>query len=339
MVTTYAGLQFQTIGFSFLISTCLTLVAELLSASYTMALAEEGPLLPYTAVFYLLSYVPLLYLGFSMIWRYHDYMTVRKLSLIFLTWFMFFTIVVLPVVVSIFSGPFDLRTAVAFSAYPLLDSLLLLFLAVVMEIYRKARLLVYWQFLTVGVALFAVGDILYAHFEVHRIYYTGALPDVFLIMSSLVIAFGLGIMMQIRGLFTRVEPTGEYAVDYVFLLYMDGSLISHAIGERVKRDADGDLIIKMLIGIQDFVRESFVSGKSAQLDELRSGDMRFMFQKGDKIVLVVGIHGQTTPDIQKKLRGMVADIETRYGKHLSIWRGDSSKLSETKDVLASLLTS
>ena len=338
LVTTYAGLGFQAIGFTFLASSALTLVAELLSAFAVMGWGDESRLIAIAAFFWILGYLPLLYLGISMIWEYHDYLAVRRLLFIFLAWFMFFIGAILPVIVSIFSGSFDVVTATAYSAYPLLDSLLLLILMVVMEIYRKAQLLVYWRFLTIGVALFAIGDILTAHFETQGIYYPGSLPDVFLVMSSYVIAFGLAIMLQIRGLFIRVEPTGEYAIDHVFLLYMDGSLVSHAISDRASKEVDGNRIIQMLIGIQDFVKESFVSGKGAQLDELKLGERTFMFQKGDKVVLVAGIHGRTTPDIRKRMGEMVNNIESSYRKQLSIYVGDSSKLSETKDILVSLLT-
>jgi len=55
-------------------------------------------------------------------------------------------------------------------------------------------------------------------------------------------------------------------------------------------------------------------------------------------VLVAGIHGRTTPDIRKRMREMVNNIESSYRKQLSIYVGDSSKLSETKDILVSLLT-
>lgn len=338
IVTTRSGAGFQTIGVSILASMSLFLVAEVMWGYYEMALGENAPSTSLADLFWILGYGPLIFIGVSTVWKYHEYLTVRSLAAIFLGWFVFFNAVVLPVVIAEYAASSDLLSAVTVSAYPFLDSVLLLFLVAVLAIYRRARLLIYWQFLTAGVALFALGDLLYAHFVVRGIYRSGSLPDFFLLMSYLVIALGLGVMLRMKDVFSRVEPTGPYTVDHVFLLHRDGSLISHAISGRARKDVDGDQIISMLVGIQDFVRGSADDRERTGLDELKFGDLRFIVQKGTRVFLVASVQGQYTPDIRRKAWEMVNRIESRYEKQLAAWAGKGGNLSETKEILATMLT-
>jgi hypothetical protein len=338
IVTTRSGAAFQAIGISFLGSMSLFLVAEVLWGYYEMVMGENAPSPSLADLFWIAGYGPLIFMGLSTVWKYHDYLTVRSLVLIFLGWFVFFNAFVLPVLIANYSGSPDPLSAVTLAAYPFLDSILLLFLVALMAIYRRARLLIYWQFITAGVALFALGDLLYAHFVLRGICHSGSLPDVFLLASYLVIAFGLAVMLRVKDIFSRAEPTGKYSMDHVFLLHRDGALISHAISDRARKDVDGDQIISMLVGIQDFVRGSSDDRERTGLDEFKFGDLRFIVQKGTRVFLVASIQGQCTPDIRRKAWEMVNRIESRYEKQLAAWAGTGGNLSETKEILATMLT-
>jgi hypothetical protein len=338
IVTTRSGGGFQAMGVSILAGMSLFLVAEVLWGYYEMALGENVPYPSLADLFWILGYGPLIFIGVQTVWKYHDYLTVRNLVLIFLGWFVFFVFFVLPAVMIGYADSADILSAVTVSAYPFLDSILLLFLVAILAIYRRARLLIYWRFLTAGIILFALGDLLYAHFVIRGIYHSGSLPDIFLLSSYLVIAFGLILMLRINDVFDRVEPTGKYTVDHVFLLYKDGSLLSHAISDRARKDVDGDRIISMLVGIQDFARDSFDPGGKKRLDELNFGDLRFLCQKGAHVFLVASLQGQATPDIRKRTWEMVNRIESRYEEQLSAWPQGGGRLSETKEILETLLS-
>jgi len=332
--------NFRRIGTSFALSMSLFLIAEVTWSYYEIILGEEAPTVGFADIFWILGYLPLIYLCAETVWRHHEHIGVRDLLTVFGGWFVFFAAAILPITFYNVtkSGDKSVLELLVLMVYPYMDAVLILMLSMILIMYRKASLLIYWQFFAVGVILFVMGDISYSSLAIAEIYSTGSLPDVFFILFYMIIALGLGIMIVRREVFRMIDPVGKYTISHVFLNYKNGCIISHAFSRRARQFTDDDVLMGMLTAIQDFARDSFLDASPDQLEQLKYGDLTFVLHRGKNVLLVAGIQGQIPGEIHEKFDAVLDRVEKKYGKILKNWDGTVAPLAGTKRIIASLLT-
>src|ERR1700728_4469822 len=90
----------------------------------------------------------------------------------------------------------------------------------------------------------------------------------------------------------------SYRVEQVFLIHREtGLLLGHvAFSDGVVQDAD--LISGMLTAIQDFVRDSFGTKKSDDLEVMQVGDFKLWLQHGPLALLAAVVSGQPPPELR-----------------------------------------
>jgi hypothetical protein len=332
--------NFRRIGTSFALSMSLFLIAEVTWSYYEIILGEEAPTVGVADIFWVSGYIPLIYLCAETVWKHHVHIGVRDLLTVIGGWFVFFASVILPITfyLVIKSADKPLVELITLIFYPYMDAVLILLLSMILIMYRKASLLIYWQFFAVGVILFVMGDISYSTLAIAEIYTTGSLPDVFFILFYMIIALGLGIMVVRREIFKRIDPVGKYTISHVFLNYKNGCIISHAFSRRARQFTDDDVLMGMLTAIQDFARDSFADKSPDQLEQLKYGDLTFVLHRGKNVLLVAGIQGDIPSDIHGSFDEVLEHVEKNYGRILVDWDGSVAPLAGTKRIIASLLT-
>jgi len=98
---------------------------------------------------------------------------------------------------------------VVYSAYPVLDSMIITLLIVLGWLNRKGVLEDYWMFLAVAVGFWTVGDLVYGVSSAFEIYFEGSVADMFFMCSYSLLAVGFGLTLSGRQRFPYLVPTVE----------------------------------------------------------------------------------------------------------------------------------
>jgi hypothetical protein len=162
-------------------------------AVYTYAYYVLGTGLPYLSVadaFYLLSYPPMILGAVGMLRPFSKAVVKREWLIVAVTGFVLYvlvTVYVIPPSVNALSGPLEASVTIL---YPSLDIVLFLLLfplyfATKAGVFQKA-----FTFVTLGAALFALGDLAYAYLSVTGLYYDGHPMDLLLFFGCVSVGYG-----------------------------------------------------------------------------------------------------------------------------------------------------
>jgi hypothetical protein len=131
---------------------------------------------------------------------------------------------------------------------------------------------------------------------------------------------------------------GNFRVEDVFLIYNDGTLISHKTNRKVNT-IDDDILSGMLTALQDFVREGFSSNISKkktsskyqfkelkninewQIQQLQLGEHNILIERGKFIYLAVIFTGNAGWNLSFKIKNVMTDIENNHSNLLRNWGG------------------
>jgi len=129
----------------------------------------------------------------------------------------------------------------------------------------------------------------------------------------------------------------RFRVEQVFLIHREtGLLLGHvAVQNAVVQDTD--LVSGMLTAVQDFVRDSFLSGKTEDLDTMHVGDYGVWVQHGPHALLAAVISGAAPPDLRNILQRTLEQIHRDFGPALQTFSGDASTVSGAVPLLRSCL--
>jgi len=130
-------------------------------------------------------------------------------------------------------------------------------------------------------------------------------------------------------------PAGEFLVEDVFLMYMDGRLILHTT-RRIKADLDLDLVTSMLRAVQIFVRESLGLSESAELGSMEYGENKIVLQKGRHTILAAVVTGEEPAGFRDEMRAASHDIEGEFEPLLEGWNGLTAPLAGARRFLTRL---
>jgi OOP family OmpA-OmpF porin len=86
---------------------------------------------------------------------------------------------------------------------------------------------------------------------------------------------------------------------------------------------DPDLVSSMLTAIQDFVRDSFGTGRGGTLDTLQVGDRSVWIEQGPKAFLAAVVRGTPPQDLKGDLREAIDTIHLEQEENLESFDGDT----------------
>lgn len=158
---------------------------------------------------------------------------------------------------------------------------------------------------------------------------------------------------------------GSYIIEDVFLVYNDGTLLSHKT-RRSWENSDEDLISAMFTAVQDFVKSSFagqtkvkppqsslsseygISSAPYDLDNIKAeNEWRIkqlslenhdiFIERGKYVYIAVVFTGSVGWNLHFQIRKIILDINENYSDLLKKWTGDMRKLVELENKIEPLI--
>ena len=158
---------------------------------------------------------------------------------------------------------------------------------------------------------------------------------------------------SLRGLRWRIEAlrTGKsfaeivllhsllYRVEQVFLIHREtGLMLQHVVaGSGAVQDAD--MVSGMLTAIQDFVHDSFSTGKEDRLETMQVGELTVWVEQGPQAILAGVIRGNAPQELRTVFRDALEQIHLEYGDALKDFDGDTTPFEACRPILENCLRS
>ncbi|MDM8563438.1 hypothetical protein QUF54_08805, partial [Candidatus Marithioploca araucensis] len=136
-----------------------------------------------------------------------------------------------------------------------------------------------------------------------------------------------------------LQKTLLYRVEQVFLIHREtGLLIQHLHQEGVEI-GDSDAVSAMFTAIQDFIRDSFSSNKTEELNSVEIGDYTVWLERGPYATLACVIRGIAPLHFRDLMRVILETMHARYSLLLQKFEGDSQPLEPCLPLLEKTLQS
>ena len=142
-------------------------------------------------------------------------------------------------------------------------------------------------------------------------------------------------LIMLAGLMAYAFVT-KPVVDEVFVIYEDGSLLSHDT-RHLKPGMDDQILSSMLIALQSFVKDSFKDETMTDLKRMEFGEKRILVERQGPIFLAVILRGRRDGKASSKMKDSLREINQRFGDALNPWDGDLEKVRGVKDSVNSLV--
>jgi hypothetical protein len=145
---------------------------------------------------------------------------------------------------------------------------------------------------------------------------------------SLITALLAGVIIFVfaRWFFAKIH------IDEVFLIYRNGSLISHCVIER-ESDIDEDIFSNMLTAIQEFIRDSFKEVEDAPVKKIEFGKQKIIIERGKEVYLAVVYSGLDTKRNLQPIKEATEEIEKKFATELANWDGFIFRFSGVENIL------
>ncbi len=125
-------------------------------------------------------------------------------------------------------------------------------------------------------------------------------------------------------------------VDEVFVIYHDGSLLSHDT-RHLKPGMDDQILGSMLIALQSFVKDSFKDETLTELKRMEFGEKRILVEREGPVFLAVILRGKRDGKATREMKYSLDGINHRFGGMLNPWDGDLEKVRGVKDMVKPLV--
>ena len=170
----------------------LWFLGETTWAVYALLYSNPNPFPSIADVFWLAGYVPLICAVLTQSWPFREFLRSRKMltvgGVIFCVAAFLLAALIPPTYTSNLGG--DLVSVAVGLAYPLLDVCLLIVALPVLFLYGRGTFWRPFLFVTIGLVLTFIGDILFTWTSLNGTYYDGSYLELFFHWSYLVLAYG-----------------------------------------------------------------------------------------------------------------------------------------------------
>lgn len=113
---------------------------------------------------------------------------------------------------------------------------------------------------------------------------------------------------------------GRARISELFVLHKSGLLIRH-YSDALRTDLDRDILGGMLVGVQDFVKQTLAT-KEGTLDQMRYGDYTIFFVRGDEVIAAAVAQDGDAESVQYRVLDALQEFEEKYRATLKAWTGD-----------------
>ena len=113
---------------------------------------------------------------------------------------------------------------------------------------------------------------------------------------------------------------GRANISELFILHKSGLLIRH-YSDALRTDLDRDILGGMLVGVQDFVKQTLAT-KEGTLDQMRYGEYTIFFVRGTEVIAAAVARDGDSESVQYQVLDAVQEFEDRYRSVLKAWTGE-----------------
>ena len=185
------GDRISTVWFGYSIGILFWFLGESTWAIYALWFSNPDPFPSIADVFWLAGYVPLIFAILIMAWPFRDFLASRKMLTVILTTLVsagLLLAILIPTTYASLGN--DFVSVVVGLSYPLLDVGLLAIALPVLFLYGRGTFWRPFLFITVGLILTFIGDILFGWTSLNGTYYDGSFLELFFHWSYLALAYG-----------------------------------------------------------------------------------------------------------------------------------------------------
>ncbi|UCG70563.1 MAG: hypothetical protein JSV09_05975, partial [Thermoplasmata archaeon] len=134
----------------------------------------------------------------------------------------------------------------------------------------------------------------------------------------------------------KVEESGTYVLENIFLIHNNGVLIAQ-MSRKLEMDVDHDIFSGMLTAIQEFIKDSFKKNLEVGLKRMDFGTNKIMIEHGRYTFLTTVLSGGEPKLLPLYMLEVLKEVEQKYGPVLNKWDGTYSKLEGVNDILGKLM--
>ena len=129
----------------------------------------------------------------------------------------------------------------------------------------------------------------------------------------------------------------RYKVQQVFLIHRETGLVLQHISAQGEGVSEAELVSGMLTAIQDFVRDSFSSKHSQDLETMQAGEFTIWVHHGPQALLAGTILGTPPPELRNVFARENELIHQEFAAQLTSFNGDASAFDAARPHLQKCL--
>ncbi len=129
----------------------------------------------------------------------------------------------------------------------------------------------------------------------------------------------------------------RYKVQQVFLIHRETGLVLQHVSAPGEGVSEAELVSGMLTAIQDFVRDSFTSKQSQDLETMQAGEFTIWVHHGPQALLAGTILGTPPPELRDVFARENELIHQEFGAELTSFNGDSAVFDRARPHLQNCL--
>ncbi|MBM4141986.1 MAG: hypothetical protein FJ225_00100 [Lentisphaerae bacterium] len=133
--------------------------------------------------------------------------------------------------------------------------------------------------------------------------------------------------------------TATWPVKQVLLVHRRTGLLLVEVRSPAFATRDADMVSGMLTAIQDFVNDSFSSGRAVEgdLETVEMGDMTVWVERGPAATIAAVLDGKAPPDLRPAFSEALTRIHGRLARELEEFDGDAAAFERSKPYLEAFL--
>ncbi len=129
----------------------------------------------------------------------------------------------------------------------------------------------------------------------------------------------------------------RYKVQQVFLIHRETGLVLQYLSAQGEGVSEAELVSGMLTAIQDFVRDSFTSQHTQDLETMQAGEFTIWVHHGPQALLAGTILGTPPPELRNVFARENELIHQKFAAPLASFQGDASPFEAARPHLQNCL--
>lgn len=293
---------------------------------------------------WIIAYIPLYYIGIKTSIRYYEYL--KQKDIIIILGFSFLLIIILIIMLGYVIIPYQspilsplqiFLIKIFLFLYPLLNLGIIILMLFPLNIYKSGFMSEYWLFITLGIIMFGISEIISTYNFFYGQYLFRSLVISFQILSYFIFTIGFIWVFTSKSDLIKIMPKGEYQAKEIFLIHNNGIALCHVNVEKTTVKIDEQMLTSMLTAIQDFVKTSF-NVKGIELKEIYYGSFVMSIENGNYVSIAVISLGKLTKQVHDSMIQTIKIIEENYLNELKNFDGDIGKFESVKKELLDLVS-